>query len=67
MIVSELIEFLKTQPQHLPVAYQCMSENALLNSKDIKVEELCHPREDGWVANRRPDKPTRPYLVLPGN
>lgn len=67
MIVSELIEFLKTQPQHLPVVYECYSEYALLEAKSIEVDELCPSREDGWVASPRPDKPTRQYLVLPGN
>lgn len=67
MTVSELIDFLKTQPQHLPVAYCCMSEQVLLDSKDIKIEELCHARPDGWIQDRRPDMPTQPYLVFPGN
>lgn len=67
MTVSELIELLKTYPQDLPVAYKLFSEQCLLEAKDISVEELCAEREDGWVANKRPDKPTVKYLVLPGN
>lgn len=67
MNVSELIEFLKTQRQDLQVIYQCCSENALLETKDIYVGEACEPRPDGWVANQRTDKPTKTYLVLPGN
>jgi len=67
MNVSELIELLKTYPRNLPVAYECFSEHKLLEAGEIEIEELCHPREDGWVANKRPDKPTMKYLVLPGN
>lgn len=67
MTVSELIDFLKTQPQHLPVAYRAYSEQSLLEAKDVKIEELCEPRPDGWVQDRRPDMPTCQYLVFPGN
>ena len=67
MKVSELIEFLKTQPQEIEVAYQVYSEQALLEADCIGVEELCEPRADGWIQNKRPDKPTRQYLVFPGN
>ncbi len=67
MTVSELISFLQTQPQHLTVVYKCCSEQCVLESKDIAVEELCEERTDGWVANKRKDKPLRTYLVLPGN
>jgi hypothetical protein len=67
MTVAELIDFLKTQPQHLPVAYCCCSEQALLDAKDIHIEELCRERPDGWIQNRRPDMPTTSYLLFPGN
>lgn len=67
MKVSELIEFLKTQPQDLRVVYECHSEQILLDASEIKIEELCVPRPDGWVHDKRPDKPTETYLVLPGN
>lgn len=67
MKVAELIEFLKTQRQDLHVIYRCCSENALLETKDIYVDEACEPRPDGWVANKRPDKPAKEYLVFPGN
>jgi hypothetical protein len=67
MIVSELIELLKTKPQHLPVAYRLYSEQELLNPDQIRITDLCEPRADGWVENQRPDKPTRTYLVLPGD
>jgi hypothetical protein len=65
--VQELIQHLQTFPQNIPVAYRCYSEQLLLEYNDIETEELCHPREDGWVQNKRPDKPSMLYLVLPGN
>ncbi len=67
MIVSEFIEFLKTQPQDAQVAYRCWSEQCLLDSKDIKVVELCPARDDGWIENKRPDVVAEQYLLLPGN
>ena len=67
MNVSELIAFLQTQQQDLPVAYLCYSEAAVLEADKIKVVEACEPRADGWVQNRRPDKPAIPYLMFPGN
>ena len=67
MNVSELIDLLKTQQQDLPVAYLRYSEAAVLEADEIKVVEACEPRADGWVQNRRPDKPAIPYLMFPGN
>ena len=67
MKVKELIELLKKYPQDIDVAYLCCSENVLLDADELKVEELCFERADGWVANKRPDKPTKKYLVFPGN
>ena len=67
MTVSELIAFLQTQPQNLPVAYRCYSENAALEACEIEVVELCEERADGWVPNKRPDKPSQQYLLFPGN
>ena len=67
MIVSELIQLLQTFPQDLPVAYDLHSEQCLMEPGDIRTENLCLPRADGWVPNKRPDKPTQTYLVFPGN
>lgn len=67
MTVKELIEFLKTQPQDLLVAYKICSEQCLLEEMDIEIKDLCEARPDGWVQNQRPDKPTVKYLVFPGN
>lgn len=67
MTVAELIDFLKTRPQHLPVAYRCCSEQLLLEAKDIQVAYLCLPRADGWIQNARPGMPKQKYLLLPGN
>lgn len=67
MTVKELIEFLQTQPQDLPVIYRMCSEYCLLESKEIQITEQCETRPDGWVPNKRPDKPTQTYLTFPGN
>lgn len=67
MTVRELIEFLQTQSQDLPVAYKSYSEQCLLEITDIKIVELCEARPDGWIPGKRPDKPAIPYLVFPGN
>lgn len=67
MIVSELIEYLQRQQQDLPVAIEMYSEQCLLDVEDMKIKELCEARPDGWVEDKRPDKPCRLYLVFPGN
>jgi hypothetical protein len=67
MTVAELISFLQTQPQDLQVAYQIHSEQCLLGAEEINIVELCEARPDGWVQNKRPDKPTQTYLLLPGD
>ncbi len=67
MTVKELIEFLKTKDQDLDVAYYCFSEQCLLKADEIKVVEACIERPDRWIQNKRPDMPTKKYLVFPGN
>lgn len=67
MKVRELIKELEEYPKDLDVVYRRYSEHALLESSDIAVGSLCLPRPDGWVPNKRPDKPSKDYLVLPGN
>lgn len=67
MKVSELITQLQSFPQHLTVVYKVHSEQAKLEADDIYVGNLCEARADGWVPNERPDKPSYPYLILPGN
>lgn len=67
MTVSELIEFLKTQPQDMPVAYEFCSDYALLEAKDIETCDLCFPRNDGYLHRTRQDRPKQKYLVFPGN
>lgn len=64
MTVKELIELLQSKPQDLPVVYSKYSEYCLLEAGDVTVDNLCPPRDDGWVACRRPDRPTQEYLVL---
>jgi len=67
MKVSDLIEFLKKQPQDLLVAIEMYSEQCLLDTDEIAIKEFCEPRQDGWIQDKRPDMPTRMYLVFPGN
>lgn len=67
MNVSELISFLQTQPQHLTVVYRIHSEQCVLEKDEIEIRDLCEPRPDGWVHDKRPDKATQFFLVLPGN
>jgi hypothetical protein len=67
MTVAELIEHLRGFPQDLPVAYAIHSEYDELKSEQIRIKHLCLPRSDGWIHDARPDKPTVPYVVFPGN
>lgn len=67
MTVAELIADLQTRPQHLLVAYTLFSEHALLEASDLRIVEACLPRPDGWIQNKRPDKPFVEYLMFPGN
>lgn len=67
MTVEDLIIVLQTYPQHLPVAYVKFSEYSLLEAREIDVESLCQPRDDGWIQRARPDMPAQQYLVFPGN
>jgi len=67
MTVRDLIRLLDRFDPNLPVAYQLYSEQCLLEPEDVAVVMLCEPREDGWVANERPDKKSVPYLLFPGN
>lgn len=65
--VADLIRHLQTFPQDLPVIHQKYSEQCLLKLKEVRVEEFCEHRPDGWVQDKRPDMPTRLYLCFPGN
>lgn len=67
MTVAELIAYLQVQPQDMQVVYRCYSEQNLLAAWEIEIVDLCEPRPDGWVENKRPDRPTQKYLRLPGN
>lgn len=67
MKVHELILFLLDQPQDLDVAYECYSEQRLLEKHEIQIVVGCEPRNDGWIENPRPDKPAKKYLMFPGN
>lgn len=65
--VAELIEFLRTQDQDLPVGYNLYSEHCLLDIKNIGVVTCCEHRQDGWIHTYRPDKKAVKYLMFPGN
>lgn len=67
MTVEELINHLEGFPKDLQVVFQCHSEYLLLEARDIGIAELCEPRPDGWVHDKRPDKETQDYVVFPGN
>ena len=67
MTVEALIAFLQTKPPHLICAYRRYSEQSILNVEDIKIDEACVARPDGWIENKRPDKTTQKYLLFPGN
>lgn len=67
MTVAEFISFLQTQPQDLQVGYRCCSEYSLLEASSIQIVNACEPRPDGWIQDKRGDKPTQAYLMLPGN
>lgn len=67
MKVFELIDFLRQQPQNIPVAYYRWSEQCMLEAKEINLCALGAARPDGWIQNARPDKDTELYLVFPGN
>jgi hypothetical protein len=67
MTVAELIAYLQTQPQDLQVAYSLYSEQCLLGADDIQIAECGELRPDGWIHNKRPDKPVQSYLLFPGN
>lgn len=67
MTVAQLIELLQKQPPEMLVAYECYSEQVLMQAHEIEVKELCPARVDGWVQNARPDMPKQAFLLFPGN
>lgn len=67
MNVKDLIIFLQKQPQEALVAYERYSEQCLLELKEIEVVELCKPRPDGWIQDKRSDMESQTYLLFPGN
>lgn len=64
MTVLELISILSAMPPDLLVAADKFSEQVLLEKDGLVLVEACNPREDGWVHDKRPDKPTRLYLCI---
>lgn len=66
MTVADLIEFLKTQDQTLPVVYIRYSDYDKLEADLIDVQELCLSRPDGHVQGYRRDKLTNQILSISG-
>lgn len=65
--VADLMGLLETLPKDMLLAQIMYSESCLLKISEIEVTELCAPRPDGWLQNKRPDKPSQKYLRFPGN
>lgn len=64
MKVHELIDILKTKDQNLDVVIEKWSEYIEFEAEYIREDKLCEPRNDGWVARKRDDKPVKDYLIL---
>lgn len=64
--IADLVTHLQTFEQTLPVCYRLFSEQCLLglDERDVAVVECCEPRPDGWVEDKRPDKPSVKYLKI---
>lgn len=67
MTVATLILKLEQYPPDMPIAYYLYSEQCLMEETDIEIKVCGMPREDGWIHNERPDKPSQKYLMFPGN
>lgn len=67
MKVRELVALLQAMPQEIEVAYQCFSEQVLMDAEEISVRSLSVARVDGWIQNSRHDMPTQDYVLFPGN
>lgn len=68
MTVAELIEFLKTQPQDIIVAFEQYSEWAVMDKESIQVVKGPAPRADGWIHTFYREKDdSHQYLLFPGN
>lgn len=67
MTVGQLIEELKKYPQDIQVARELHSEQFLMGEDDFFIDELCEPRNDGWIQNKRPDMKSQKYLLFRGN
>ena len=67
MKVGSLIKLLQTYPEDTDVIYSLYSEYTILKAEDIYLIEAGEPREDGWVSEARPDKPSPQYVCFPGN
>ena len=64
MKLRELIQHLQTFDPDLDVVYRKWSEYKLVDPAGIEIVKACYPREDGWVHDERPDKPSQQYLCI---
>lgn len=67
MTIQRLIEILEQYPKDMEVIQILYSDYKILEEKDIDTFEACEDRGDGWVQNKRPDKPFKAYLRFNGN
>lgn len=67
MTVRELIRYLESFDQDLPIVYELHSEYRLLEAQNIRVRSLHPARNDGWVHSFDHTQHTVPYLIFPGN
>lgn len=64
MTVAELIKYLQTQPQSLPVVIPQFSEYCALIERGVRIIEATPARADGWVQRARPDMAPTYYLAI---
>ena len=73
MTVAELIEFLKTQPQDIQVAYREFNEYqayetaCVLSRGDIQVARFSVTWGPEYLIAQRGNEAAQQYLVFPGN
>jgi len=67
LTVGTLKKILDQHPDDMYIVYGCRSEQVLMMSDQVNTADLGQARNDNWVHNYRPDKPTQEYLVFPGN
>lgn len=64
MKVKDLIAKLGEFDPELDVVYPLHSEQCIADPEDVQIIIACPARPDGWVQNKRPDKPSQNYLCI---